>query len=219
MLSPASIKAMYQDTVSLETNPTMAKAYPNHDYGYGWMSSKVEGQRLIWHNGGFSSQLSYAFFLPDQKIGGVILMNKLDRFATQNLWYQNMLSVASYLAGGELKPLPSGTYWTTHLIVGAVCLLFLAIPLASLLRLKRFKDQLVTGRRKKRRVIVFLLLHLLLPISLLSLPSSLTGLSLGYLGLLYSDIYLVLLAFVSLCILAGLVKLYLWLEHRRAVRH
>lgn len=219
LLNPTNTKAMYEDTVSLETNPMFAKLYPDHHYGYGWMSSTVEGQRLIWHNGGTSAILSYAFFLPDKKIGGVILMNKLDRLSASGLWHQNMLSVASYLAGGKLTPLPSKSYWTTHLMVDVAYLAVLLIPLISLLRLRQFRQQLALGQAKFRRWTLFVLLHLLFPALIWFAPPLLLGggMPRDFFSLAFPDTWLVMLLVIATSILTGLIKACLWWRYGRAL--
>lgn len=142
-------------------------------------------------------------------------MNKLDRLSASGLWHQNMLSVASYLAGGNLKGLPTRTYWRTHLIVDSIYLILLVIPLTSLFRLRRFRRQMTLGQGRRKHTIFFILLHLLLPALVWFAPPILSGTPRDLFSMAFPDSYMVMLTVIGLSVLGGLAKVYLWLRQKQ----
>jgi len=95
---------------------------PGFDYGLGWYLDDWKGQRSIYHGGniaGFSTQVA---FLPDQKLGFVLLMN-LDRAdsmadAVMDVVYSNLVDAlpkndaavtsAETNSGTKLNPASAG---------------------------------------------------------------------------------------------------------------
>ncbi|MCX6112009.1 MAG: serine hydrolase [Proteobacteria bacterium] len=59
---------MLRRTPGVRINDTMS-------YGMGLINEKYKGLEVIWHDGGTFGFSSYMFFLPEQKIGAVILTN------------------------------------------------------------------------------------------------------------------------------------------------
>tara|TARA_R110001583_G_scaffold412_2_gene3826 strand:+ start:68300 stop:69823 length:1524 start_codon:yes stop_codon:yes gene_type:complete len=47
-------------------------------YGFGWNLQDYEGSKIISHSGGYDGMISKSFFIPEKKIGVVILTNSLN---------------------------------------------------------------------------------------------------------------------------------------------
>ncbi|MEZ5043090.1 MAG: serine hydrolase domain-containing protein [Saprospiraceae bacterium] len=44
-------------------------------YGYGWLVGQLQGEKAVWHSGGFPGYLSLMSFLPAQEMGVSVLIN------------------------------------------------------------------------------------------------------------------------------------------------
>ncbi len=63
--------------VSKPAVPELARAVPNFlGYGQGWMLSDYQGNRLVWHTGGWPGMVSRLTLVPDKGIGVVVLTNQ-----------------------------------------------------------------------------------------------------------------------------------------------
>lgn len=63
--------------VSRPAVPELARAVPNFlGYGQGWMLSDYQGNRLVWHTGGWPGMVSRLTLVPDKGIGVVVLTNQ-----------------------------------------------------------------------------------------------------------------------------------------------
>jgi CubicO group peptidase (beta-lactamase class C family) len=66
------------DTVSKSHQPLVTYKRSNREfsYGWGWNVRSVFGETLLEHRGGYSGAAAYMSFMPDKKIGLVVLSNQ-----------------------------------------------------------------------------------------------------------------------------------------------
>ena len=78
LISPASIREMRRphtivplDTVAERINPTTHF----RAYGLGWNTEDYRGRRIFWHAGNLDGMSSVVGFMPEEKLGVVVLVN------------------------------------------------------------------------------------------------------------------------------------------------
>lgn len=78
LFSPKQQKAMWSVLTPINVNDPpvkeLAPVKPNFlGYGLGWQLSDYQGNRLVWHTGGWPGQVSRLTLVPDRKVGVIVL--------------------------------------------------------------------------------------------------------------------------------------------------
>jgi serine-type D-Ala-D-Ala carboxypeptidase/endopeptidase len=77
----AFLAASFEDETPIAADTAAALAarrptgYPGLDIGLGWHISHRHGEELVWHNGGTAGFASYMAYVPEARVGIVVLAN------------------------------------------------------------------------------------------------------------------------------------------------
>jgi CubicO group peptidase (beta-lactamase class C family) len=86
IVSQKMLREMHHEQVSTGTGGGDTLSQIGLSYGLGWVVGKLDGETLVWHNGGIDGFYAVMGFLPDRKTGVVVLTNAdeliADPFAT-----------------------------------------------------------------------------------------------------------------------------------------
>ena len=188
------------------------------NYGMGWVTSDVNGTRIVEHNGVLSTFYSEAVLLPKSGYSFVLLYNEYALNASILAFPALKDGMVALLTGQ--KPVVGGmTVPTLGRILLAVSILGIGLAIWSLLRIRRWQSRALRTPRWKR---VAGVIWLFVPaIVLLALPQLLAQTTGRYFGLVMlaramSEIIIFLVVCGSLGALNGITRLVFLI--RRAPR-
>ncbi|MCP1308588.1 serine hydrolase domain-containing protein [Paenibacillus tyrfis] len=108
---------------------------PNRRYGLGWHFPR-SGEKYPYHTGATPEYKSELFFIPEQELGAVLLMNKYHEL--EAVTYLSIMEGIRSIMKGEsprLAEMNASTQWMTL----GVVILFTAVSVFSFIRLQRKK--------------------------------------------------------------------------------
>ncbi|HET7531103.1 MAG TPA: serine hydrolase [Mycobacteriales bacterium] len=94
-LPAAAVRSTHDPSMLL---PTGVAPFPELEftaYGFGWISGRYRGHRLVWHNGGVDGFCTQTLLLPDRRSGAVVSAN----LHATNLPLAVVLAAADMLIG------------------------------------------------------------------------------------------------------------------------
>jgi CubicO group peptidase (beta-lactamase class C family) len=78
ILDPAILQVTHDPHTVMSVGPDRKKEFPSNHfaaYGLGWVLEDYRGRLIVWHNGGIDGMLSQQGFLPEEKLGVIVLTN------------------------------------------------------------------------------------------------------------------------------------------------
>jgi CubicO group peptidase (beta-lactamase class C family) len=105
--------------------PELAPLVPDfYGYGEGWFLSDYQGQKLVWHTGGWPGMVSRVTMVPGLHLGVVVLTNQQSGAAFNAITYRVLDAylnpqkktdwVAAYDKATKLSEMKADTSWTKH---------------------------------------------------------------------------------------------------------
>lgn len=198
VLSPQSIRTMLcGDTVYVEGDIPFW-------YGYGWATVKDPlPEPVLRHSGLVETGTSCVFLLPERGIGVAIAANVNDYFVANEMMDSLGWGVVLMLLGHAPNAISGGAYVRKHL---GIDFIMLAVLLAAVL-----PWCFLPRARKKRgkpvlQAAALVLVHILLPIFILLIPSLVFATPLWVVKAFVPDVFLTILTSSALLFLCGPVK-------------
>lgn len=177
-------------------------------YGLGWHFPR-SGTKYPYHTGATPEYKAEIFFIPEQNLGAVLLMNKYHELEAVS-YLSIMEGIRSIMSGKnpEIAPLDISTQWITLGVVFLVAIL----ALLSLIRLKR-----KTAINKKVRVFTGGL-SIIFAVGLIPLFTYTMGSSWRTIGLFVPDIEFLIQCLIAISAVYGLFT-FLLIVMRREKRY
>lgn len=102
ILSAGALKEIQSPAIVMpaEANPWLEVNLVG--YALGWLAEDFRGHRLIWHNGGVDGFKTIVSFIPEKRVGVVVVSNRFPSFAPEAIAYRVFEEVLG------LEPLPWG---------------------------------------------------------------------------------------------------------------
>lgn len=204
LLSEKSITEMFEPA---------AKIKENQYYGMGWKINLDKGKTIIRHDGDTANFHADMIILPDLKSGIVILNN-------MNLLWLPIVNnipegVENIVAGNEPTNKLLNTV-TVNIIFGVIYAAIVFQILWTLVRIKRWRNQLKQGKKKLRQMLIpLIILDFLVPITILLCFPKFFGATWS-IALLYLPDFSYVLIIMSACFLIiGIIKLIFIFLHLR----
>jgi CubicO group peptidase (beta-lactamase class C family) len=91
LLSSGAVKEMHTPQMVMRFEGTMAKLNPHTHfmtYGLGWMLTDYRGVKVVEHGGGIDGMISLVAFVPEKKLGLVVLTNHAPNLLPTALKYR-----------------------------------------------------------------------------------------------------------------------------------
>jgi hypothetical protein len=148
--------------------------------------------------------------MPDSGRAIILLFNMNDFFVGNGLATTLSIDSTRLLMGMDTEGVGQNSYVVFHLVIDVILLLLLLLAVVPLLRLKHWSDWL-TEQRPRSLLIKGLLLHLVYPLLLLSVPFLLGA---PYFAALpfAPDVMLVLIGSAALALIGGAAKILIWVR-------
>lgn len=171
----------------------------NRRYGLGWHFPR-SGEKYPYHTGATPEYKSELFFIPEQDLGAVLLMNKYHEL--EAVAYLSIMEGIRSIMKGEnprLAEMNAGTQWATL----GVVLLLAAVSVLSLFRLQR-----KTAINKRLRVSAGVL-SMMIAAGLIPLFTYSLGVSWRTVGLFLPDIEFLVHCLIAVLIMYGLATFFI----------
>lgn len=184
ILSPAGIAELHRGAAEFR-----AMGVSVGEYGMGWVITDIGQTKAVWHSGNVPDFSSYIALLPEQKKGVVLLVNA-DHYGLLPVLAEVGLCVTALLAGRQPAPIRLGFIpwvWRALLLIP---LLQVAGAVATLRRLRRWRQGPALRPSRGRLWGRHLLLPLIPNLAFAAIPVLLRGRGLlRYLRLYNPDVY------------------------------
>jgi hypothetical protein len=200
VISPGSVDAMLNDNVPIPSTDEF--------YGFGWMKAAGYSETLFYHSGQVENYFTVMCLMPDSGRAIILLFNMNDFFVGNGLATTLSIDATRLLMGMDTEGVGQNSYVIFHLVIDVILLLVLLLAVIPILRLKHWSDWL-TEQRPRSLLIRGILLHLVYPLLLLSVPF-LLGIPYFAVMPFAPDVMLVLICAAILSLICGAAKLILW---------
>jgi CubicO group peptidase (beta-lactamase class C family) len=208
IVSAKSIDIVFNDNVPVSQG---ASSY----YGMGWSLSNEYSQPLLAHSGLVENYISYMFILPENRIGGVILVNTNDYLVANNMMEKNIRkSLILLLTGHSPIEISKYKYITSHLMIDGGYLLVLLTAVLPLLSLRRY-IRILSVKKELRSIIMVSVMHFLVPTALIFTPD-IYSIPLWVVRDYVPDLFWLLAVSASLLYITGGIKIYLFFRKHSA---
>lgn len=204
-----------QNSVNTMLNTTTPVA-EGYEYGMGLGLDSRSGELMVVHGGNVENYTTYMVIMPQRNLAAIVMFNACDFFVANELAIQLSYNVVNKYLGLPTDDIGASTYFTSHLLVDGILLAALALCVLPLALLPRWVRKKKTGAAKQTMVAA-LLLHLVLPTSLLLL-FPLLGVPLAVVHGFAPDVFAILLAGSAALYITGGVKLIYTLRSARSKR-
>ncbi len=201
-LKPESIENMISGSVPAGENRT---------YGLGWGILERNGTQIISHGGLVENYACQIFYIPELKIGGIMLMNSNDYLVGNDMLGNMLFNVLDMLTGKTLSENKGMNYTLKHVILDASYLLMVLISVLPLIFIRKQRRRQCS---KIKNTIGFAILHVVFPSVLMMLPVILK-VPMYVIKLFVPDLFLVIIISAALAYFTGLLKIALKLYYRK----
>ncbi len=205
IISKESINTMfYGDTVYVEGDVPFW-------YGYGWAAVRAPlSEPVLRHSGLIETGTSCVFILPERDIAIAIEANVNDYFVTNEMMDRLGWGVVRLLLGDPPDEIAGNAYVLSHLLID---LIMLAMLFAAALPWRFLPRYIHRTERGKRRVILLVLFHILLPVFILLLIPVFFATPLWVAKAFVPDVFITVIFSSTLLFSAGFVKSIILYRH------
>ena len=143
-------------------------------YSMGWISTEANGEKLYYCSGSIENYTSAMFIIPSLDVGISILFNSADVLTGQKFTDKIEAGVVSLVMGGTAESVSSNEYLMEHGIAGVASFFALVCGLLPLLMMEVW-TRWTKDRFSIIRVLLDVILHIILPTSLIFIISYYVG--------------------------------------------
>lgn len=204
-----SLNAMFYDNVYVDGDSP-------YYYGMGWTLTEEYTEPILGHSGLVENYMSNMFLLPERGLGIIFLINMNDYLVTNQLADMISKNVIVSLLGRETCDISGSPYIVRHLLLNGAYLALTATAVYPIATIRKWKKTKRTTKWKKKRIILDIIRHGILPLLLLCLPY-IAGVPLWVVWYFVKDLFLVLLVNSSLLLVMGLYKLLFAILTRQGI--
>ncbi|WP_020661829.1 serine hydrolase domain-containing protein [Amycolatopsis benzoatilytica] len=134
LLSPGSLRLMHSPAIP--TGDDHAVQGIDH-YGFGWGTGTVNGQPVVEHDGDLTRYHANIGYLPQSRVGLVVLTARNPMLLDNGAAYQNTLAM---LAGAPAPEIGNGFLVTYGIVDGVAVLVVIAMALAARRQVRRARQ-------------------------------------------------------------------------------
>ncbi len=192
---------------SLDKNNDIFESSPDDIYRKGWFISEYRGKKLYSHRGQLSDYQNYIGFIPEEKLGLVVLMNQNSLFMNKRI-SQIPEDVMTFLFDGSL-PENTATLTTAYwifIILSAAFLSFLVYSLIKEIRNNKFNT--LSRKELRSAQLSTWIGNIIIPIAMMIWMWYLANHLMTALHLSQPDILFVIQLFFTYSIIVGLLRIY-----------